>query len=65
MVALHHYASIYMITLCSQAVKTHLLIPIVPPFLRTDGQYWPASPDVIRASHPVPVAGLAHKYFWP
>lgn len=61
---MHYYASIYMITLCIQAIKTHLLIPIVPPFLGTDGQCWSASPDVILASHPVPVVGLAHKYFW-
>lgn len=54
----------YMLTLI-QALKTHLLIPIVPPFLRTDGQYGSASFDVILASRPVPVVGLAHKYFRP
>lgn len=36
--------------------------PLCHPFLGTDGQYQSASPDLILASHPVPAAGLAHKY---
>lgn len=35
------------------------------PFLSTDTQYVSLSLDVILASLPVPVLGLAHKYFGP